>query len=81
MKFKAGDRVHVTRYQNEKEDFYATLENIIDNHLAKLTDCTNEEFEGIEIYLPDSNLFGRDKTDFFRPLINLSEEQKNKKVK
>lgn len=44
MKFKAGDRVHVTKLDNMKVDFYATL-NSANLVSFKLEDCSNSSHE------------------------------------
>ena len=42
MEFKAGDRVHVTRLDGQKVDFYATLNSNPANPACfKLEDCSN----------------------------------------
>lgn len=44
MKFKEGDRVHVTKLDNMKVDFYATL-NSANLVSFKLEDCSNSSHE------------------------------------
>lgn len=66
MKFKAGDRVHVTRLDGEKVDFYATLTNFGSyGERADLVNCTNKSLEGVGMYLPNDEDFGPDKTDYY----------------
>ncbi len=50
MEFKAGDRVHVTRLDWKKVDFYATLEQATNPHLFyKLKNCSNSSYENRRI--------------------------------
>lgn len=66
MKFKNGDRVHVTRLDGEKVDFYATLANFNEyDEAADLVNCTIEGLEGSGVYLPNDKDFGPDKKDYY----------------
>lgn len=66
MEFKAGDRVHVTRLDGEKVDFYGTLTNFGSyDEAAELVNCTIEGLEGIGVYLPTEEDFGPDKEDYY----------------
>ena len=64
MEFKAGDRVHVLRYNGEDVDFYGTLK-YVDKCMANLFDCTIKRNEGVAVFLPSDNSFGEDKEDYF----------------
>lgn len=44
MEFKAGDRVHVTRFDWENVDFYATLEKTSKDGVLRLIDCSLKEY-------------------------------------
>jgi len=57
MEFKAGDRVHVTRLDGVKADFYATL-RIFDEFHFKLTDCSNTLFNNFKVYRPNTEEYG-----------------------
>ena len=66
MKFKEGDRVHVTRLNEVKTDFYATLSGFDSyNETVYLVNCTDKSHEGKEVYLPIYNYFGPDKVDYY----------------
>ncbi len=66
MKFKAGDRVHVTRLDGGKVDFYATLENFNKyDETADLVNCTNGGSKNLGVYLPSNTYFGPDKDDYY----------------
>lgn len=66
MKFKAGDRVHVTRLDGGKVNFYATLSEFDSyNEAADLVNCTDSSFEGAGVYLPNKTDFGPDKIDYY----------------
>lgn len=66
MEFKAGDRVHVTRLNGEKVDFYATLTDFdSSNEIAELINCSNTSFEGKSAFLPNDVDFGLDKEDYY----------------
>ena len=64
MEFKAGDRVHVLRYNGEDVDFYGTLK-YVDKCMANLFDCTIKRNEGLAVFLPSDNSFGEDKEDYY----------------
>ena len=64
MEFKAGDRVHVLRYNGEDVDFYGTLK-YVDKCMANLFDCTIKRNEGMAVFLPSDNSFGEDKEDYY----------------
>lgn len=63
MKFKAGDRVHVTRLNGRDVNIYGILGNA-GQFAGKLLDCKNGEFIS-GIYLPNSSNFGPNKTDYY----------------
>lgn len=66
MEFKSGDRVHVTKLNGGKVDFYATLTNFGPyNEAAELVNCTIEGLEGSGVYLPTVEDFGPDKEDYY----------------
>lgn len=66
MEFKAGDRVHVTRFNWKNVDFYATLSGFDSYYeTAELVNCTNRTFEGEDVYLPNDVDFGPDESDFY----------------
>ncbi|QQC96584.1 DUF3310 domain-containing protein [Mammaliicoccus sciuri] len=66
MEFKAGDRVHVTRLDGEKVDFYATLSGFDSyNETTELVNCTIERLEGSGVYLPNDKDFGPDRLDYY----------------
>ncbi len=66
MEFKAGDRVHVTRLDGEKVDFYATLSDFGAYYeMADLVNCTIGGLEGSGVYLPTEEGFGPDRSDYY----------------
>ncbi len=66
MEFKADDRVHVTRLNGEKVDFYATLSGFDSYYeTAELVNCTNRTLEGEDVYLPHDVDFGPDEEDYY----------------
>ncbi|XWX34247.1 hypothetical protein LMHOCYYV_CDS0023 [Staphylococcus phage PG-2021_4] len=64
MEFKAGDRVHVTIFHNEKVNFYATLGEM-GSTVVCLIDCTNKNFNYRVMCLPNNEHFGKDKEDYY----------------
>ncbi|MBV5103417.1 DUF3310 domain-containing protein [Mammaliicoccus sciuri] len=64
MEFKAGDRVHVTRFESNDVDFYATLTDA-DLDIWELVNCTDFQYEGLAIYKEIENKFGIDKEDYY----------------
>ena len=75
MEFKAGDRVHVLRYNGEDVDFYGTLK-YVDKCMANLFDCTIKRNEGVAVFLPSDNSFGEDKEDYYI----LAEDEEDKRT-
>lgn len=66
MLFKEGDRVHVTRLDGGKVDFYGTLTDFrAYNETVDLVNCTDSSFEGVGVYLPNETDFGPDKIDYY----------------
>lgn len=71
MEFKAGDRVHVTRFESNDVDFYATLSGFDSYYeTAELVNCTNRTLEGEDVYLPHDEDFGPDKDDYYTLAID-----------
>ncbi|WP_248559219.1 DUF3310 domain-containing protein [Mammaliicoccus sciuri] len=64
MEFKAGDRVHVTRLDGEKVDFYGTI-NRTGTNILVLINCTDYRYENRQIYTSNSRRFGPNKTDYY----------------
>lgn len=59
MEFKAGNRVHVTRFNWKNVDFYATLKEIKStSYKFKLTNCTDNERENEVVWGPSEHYFG-----------------------
>ncbi|WP_192977827.1 hypothetical protein [Mammaliicoccus vitulinus] len=61
MRFKTGDRVHVTKLKKEVVDFYATLERASSSNehlLYRLKNCTNSIYENDVVWKEDSNFHG-----------------------
>lgn len=65
MKFEAGDRVHVTRLNEVKTDFYGTLKETKTVGVFYLIDCTYHRYETVQVYTPKTKHFGPDKTDYY----------------
>ncbi|WP_436894713.1 DUF3310 domain-containing protein [Mammaliicoccus sciuri] len=79
MKFKAGDRVHVTRLDCIEVDFYATLTGFDSySETADLVNCTDISFEGVGVYLPNETDFGPDKIDYY--ILSTDEEDTEEPV-
>lgn len=64
MKFKTGDRVHVTRLDGEDVDFYATLVDI-GGGLWELVNCSDSEYEKEEVLKDDETDFGVNLDDYY----------------
>lgn len=65
MKFKAGDRVHVTSWNESNVDFYATLRDTVALGLYLMVDTSNQDYEGFTILKPGHYHFGKNKRDFY----------------
>lgn len=69
MKFKAGDRVHVTRYCYENVDFYATLYEVQKDQWEldhfKMVNCSNGKYEGYSILKPNLGSYVLDESDYY----------------
>ncbi len=57
MEFKAGDRVHVTKLNGVKTDFYATLGSY-DEFRFLLTDCSRNLFNTFNVHKPNTEEYG-----------------------
>lgn len=64
MGFKAGDRVHVKRFDGKVVDFYATL-SFMELYIFEIHNCSDIEFENKIVAMPDSVFFGPDKKDYY----------------
>lgn len=64
MKFSVGDRIHVTRFCEEKVDFYATI-SFMGLYNFEINNCSDIEFENKLIAMPDSEFFGLDNEDYY----------------
>lgn len=64
MKFKAGDRVHVTRLDGENVNFYGTLVDI-GGGLWELVNCSDSEYEKEEVLKDDETDFGVNLDDYY----------------
>ena len=66
MEFGTGDKVHVTRLDGEKVDFYATIGDLYQHgELMELVNCTDKSFKGVGVYLPNDKDFGPDEDDYY----------------
>ncbi|WP_301420057.1 hypothetical protein [Mammaliicoccus lentus] len=69
MKFKEGDRVHVTRICYENVDFYATLYKIWDERWSseyfRIANCSNKTYEGFSICKPSTGRYGLNEPDYY----------------
>ncbi|MEB6292231.1 hypothetical protein [Mammaliicoccus sciuri] len=64
MNFSVGDRIHVTRFCEEKVDFYATI-SFMGLYNFEINNCSDIEFENKLIAMPDSKFFGLDNEDYY----------------
>lgn len=64
MNFSVGDRIHVTRFCEEKVDFYATI-SFMGLYNFEINNCSDIEFENKFIAMPDSEFFGLDNEDYY----------------
>lgn len=64
MNFSVGDRIHVTRFCEEKVDFYGTL-SYMGLKYFEINNCSDIEFENKLIAMPDSEFFGLDNEDYY----------------
>lgn len=64
MNFSVGDRIHVTRFCEEKVDFYATI-SFMGLYNFEINNCSDIEFENKLIAMPDSEFFGLDNEDYY----------------
>ncbi|WP_416349726.1 DUF3310 domain-containing protein [Mammaliicoccus lentus] len=65
MKFKAGDRVHVTRLNTNEVDFYATLKDYNDGHPFILSNCSDGRFECCSVFKPNTGEVGLNRWDYY----------------
>ncbi|MEB5649024.1 DUF3310 domain-containing protein [Mammaliicoccus sciuri] len=57
MEFKDGDRVHITKLNGVKTDFYATLGSY-DEFRFLLTDCSRNLFNTFKVHKPNTEEYG-----------------------
>lgn len=65
MKFKEGDRVHVTRLDGLKTNFYATLENYDNEFRFLLTNCSDNSFESFKAHKSNTEEYGLNAYDYY----------------
>lgn len=69
MEFKAGDRVHVTKFDGEDVDFYGTISDwLVDDknyYYLKLRNCSDGRFEGKFVYKPNTEEYFVLKQDYY----------------
>lgn len=72
--FETGDRVHVTRFENEDVDFYATIEISQTNRgmIVKGYNCSDFKYESKELGYYCYTLYGPDKSSYYEKLENLN---------
>ncbi|MDT0707329.1 DUF3310 domain-containing protein [Mammaliicoccus sciuri] len=61
MEFKAGDRVHVSKFCWVNVDFYATLQEtttFLGHRLYRLANCTNLVYQNNVVWRENSDLYG-----------------------
>ncbi|PTJ70092.1 DUF3310 domain-containing protein [Mammaliicoccus sciuri] len=85
MEFKAGDRVHVTKFCWVDVDFYATLQetnSFLGRPLYRLANCTNLVYQNNVVWRENSDLYGErdyytlaiDEEDTEEPVIQRVED-------
>lgn len=65
MEFKAGDRVHVTKYHGKTIELHATLRESPLFNLFIMVDTSMIGYEGFTISKPGDYRFGKDKEDYY----------------
>lgn len=66
MKFKEGDRVHVTRFNREDVNFFATLGHDINStDMYRLIDCSIHNFTNGLVWKQHVYDFGENKQDYY----------------
>lgn len=72
--FKTGDRVHVTRYNGENVDFYATIEisQTNEGYFTKGYNCSKFQYEGKNLGYHNYTSYGPDKSDYYEKLEDLN---------
>ena len=80
MDFNVGDRIHVTIYQEEEVDFYATLSFMgLGNFM--MNNCSDKKFEDKWISMPDNVYFGIDECYYYTLAIEDDEKEDAKPTK
>lgn len=69
MKFKAGDRVHVTMLDGNPVDFYATV-SCVYGMTVEIKNCTDTTYEEEVLYIPYSKSFGANRDDYFELVLD-----------
>ena len=78
--FKTGDRVHVTRYNGENVDFYATIEisQTNEGYFTKGYNCSKFQYEGKDLGYYRYTSYGPDKSDYYEKLEDLDIKHLNR---
>ncbi len=65
MKFKTGDRVHVTRLKGKEVDFFTTLQYANLPGLYQMIDSTDSKYNEKFLWKSNQRKFGPDKRDYY----------------
>lgn len=77
MKFKDGDRVHVTRLDGNAVDFYGDIIMPTYNSLPpSLCNCSIRKYNNMFVVSPKSTDFGPDKSDYYTLATNEEDTDK-----
>lgn len=76
MKFKNGDRVHVTRLNGKNVDFYATLVELKNENLWELVDCSDSKYKDDDVYKENVIGFGVNEEDYYTLAIDEEDSEK-----
>lgn len=69
MEFKYGDRIHVTKFDGNLVDFYATV-SCVYGMTVEIKNCTDTTYEEEVLYIPYSKSFGANRDDYFELVLD-----------
>lgn len=69
MEIKDGNRIHVTKFDGNQVDFYATV-SCVYGMTVEIKNCTYTTYEEEVLYIPYSKSFGVNRDDYFELVLD-----------
>ncbi len=75
MEIKDGNRIHVTKFDGNQVDFYATV-SCVYGMTVEIKNCTDTTYEEEVLYIPYSKSFGANRDDYFELVLDEEDTEK-----